>query len=250
VYNTPSDSPNHQREELVKRLAQETKIVRPSRKMPHVRHLSVINTRYLSAAIGKNILVYDVETGQSIFKVEEAHEADVVKIISLHNGNVLITCSEDSKIKVWNTFGQFPTALSLFNKQQANKEASSSRSSSPRSKRKHSSKESAVHPAFLGELSLHSQAIHDLLPLSPYSFASCGADKLIMIWKDDRIEKRIRSFYAYKHQSIPHPAQQPSTPYVSSSSSYGKRTPRSAPTLSSPVQVSTPLFPSPNTRHQ
>jgi hypothetical protein len=51
----------------------------------------------------------------------------------------------------------------------------------------------------IGELHLHTKAIYYLLPLNEYSFASCGADALLMIWKDGRMERLKRSYLAHKY---------------------------------------------------
>jgi WD40 repeat protein len=181
-------------------------------KLRHVRHLSIINSRYLSAAIGKGIFVYDLDTAQCVFKVEDAHEADVVKVISLHNGSVLVSCSDDGMIKIWNTYAKFPAAPSLVLKHNSSTTTPTSgtttphtATSSPRLKDKSKQKQQQqqkIHPSLIGELPLHTEAVHDLLPISPYSFASCGADRMILIWKDCRLEKRIRSFYAFKYHNM------------------------------------------------
>jgi WD40 repeat protein len=205
--------------------------------MPHVRHLALINNRYISVAIGKSIHVYDIDSGLYVFKVEWAHDADIVSIISLHHGNVLVSSSEDSTIKIWNTYGKFPIAP--LSAKPSSKELASTNNSPRRNKRRSANKENNVHPALLGTLSLHTDAVHDLLPLSPYSFASCGADKLIMIWKDNRIEKRIRNFYAFKYQSFY------SAYLQNSKDNYGHSpmiTPKTTSTILSPTQVLSPIF--------
>lgn len=38
-----------------------------------------------------------------------------------------------------------------------------------------------------------------MLPISDYCFASCGADNLVVIWKDGRMEKLKRSFFAQRY---------------------------------------------------
>lgn len=56
-------------------------------------------------------------------------------------------------------------------------------------------------PIKIGELHLHTKAIYYLLPLNEYSFASCGADALLMVWKDGRMERLKRSYLAHKYLS-------------------------------------------------
>lgn len=45
------------------------------------------------------------------------------------------------------------------------------------------------------------KSINDLLYLSDYHFASCSADGTVLIWKDGRIERRLRLVLASLYNS-------------------------------------------------
>lgn len=169
----------------------------------YVSHMSVINAKYLCAAVGKSICVFDIEDGECVLRIRDAHETIVVKIISLHNGNLLASCSEDTVIKIWNTANRFTVgALSGTSTKANQKDMTTPRKTSSGSVKSHRRRREKSHPELLGELPFHSDVVKDMIALSPYSFASCGADSILLVWRDTRIEKRVRSFYAYKYHSM------------------------------------------------
>jgi WD40 repeat protein len=164
-----------------------------------VFNFTVINDRYLGVAIGKGFRIYDIETGDTILFHDDAHRASVNKIIPLHRGSVIVTCSDDSEIKIWNSHRQL---------RRSKKSLMTPSSVTPQSKR-NSMKlfttaeiigvNETMQATLIGEMALHTKAIQDIVPLSYHSFASCGADMMILVWKDSRMERRLRSFYAMQH---------------------------------------------------
>lgn len=112
--------------------------------------------------IGNGFFVYDFELKETTFKKAEAHKGLLNDIISIHEGKVLVTCSDDSSIMFWDfTFKE------------------------------------TIEPLTIGKVSFHSSSITEMLKLSEYSFSTTVAsDKTLTIWKDNRIEKLKRLYFA------------------------------------------------------
>jgi WD40 repeat protein len=177
-----------------------------------VFNMTVINDKYLGVAIGKGFKVYEIETGDLLLYQDEAHYANVNKLIPLHRGSVIVTCSDDSEIKIWNAHRQLRKKKGAISQTPSSMVSGmtpySSGKKTPRKKELFVATTVEPHvnetmqATLIGEMALHTKAVQDIVPLSYHSFASCGADVSILIWKDSRMERRLRSFYALQHIHI------------------------------------------------
>jgi hypothetical protein len=89
--------------------------------------------------------------------------------------------SERSSVKLWTTDQQFN-----FAKDPSNFAAASS--SAPTSGlaallKRNPSPVPPLRPVLVGEMWVHSSCVNNLIALSPFAFASCGSDHLIILWK-------------------------------------------------------------------
>lgn len=158
-----------------------------------VRHLLPLGDQYLAAAIGNGFDVYDVLTGDLVLQCENAHDGPVTCIIPLYSGTRLLTSSADSSVRMW----QVPKHLRF-----AVDPKWGSRSGGISGQGQASRRRAAPHsgantrPELIGEMLGHSNSIVELVPLSDNSFASCAADKFVILWKDGQQQSELRNNYA------------------------------------------------------
>jgi len=136
-----------------------------------VNHFTLLSYRYLCAAIGRGFRVYDVTQGDCVVECKEAHDAAVLRLVPLYKGSRLVSCSADSLIRVW----ELPKGI-------RSKTHSRRRPKSP-----------PAQPRPMGDMLGHSGAVYDLIALSDNSVASCGADSLVVLWKDGRVQSELRN---------------------------------------------------------
>ena len=116
---------------------------------------------HIVAAIGKGFNIYDLNSQKSVFHLNEAHRGNIVDLIPLFNGFQFATCSEDSDIKMW----KITSGGQKFN---------GTSQSSP--------KESNFHVELIEEFFFHNSSVNKLCAYSVTSFASGGADNLVIVW--------------------------------------------------------------------
>eukprot|EP01087_Luapelamoeba_hula_P014030 TRINITY_DN4049_c0_g1_i3.p1 TRINITY_DN4049_c0_g1~~TRINITY_DN4049_c0_g1_i3.p1 ORF type:complete len:534 (-),score=41.62 TRINITY_DN4049_c0_g1_i3:35-1411(-) len=137
-----------------------------------VSHMVTLIDKYLCCAMGRGFRIYDVTSGECVLDNKDAHEAQISQVMQLYKGTRLVTCSADSSIKIWSVS---PSGLQR------------------RGVRFGRSTRTAQQ---VGEMWGHSEAVVCLLPFSSDSFASCGADGLVILWKDGRGQWEMRNRYA------------------------------------------------------
>eukprot|EP00118_Oscarella_pearsei_P004256 m.17915 g.17915 ORF g.17915 m.17915 type:complete len:430 (+) comp27566_c0_seq1:172-1461(+) len=141
-----------------------------------VSQLLVIS-EHLLAAVGRGFQVHNVNRpqGESLLALRRnAHLGNIHGLAYLDDKNLLITCSEDAKIRLWE--------VSLVKLQSQGKIKMRKASFSANVKR----------PALIGELVGHSSRVHSVIDLSPHGFASCGTDSLVLLWKEGNEENKKR----------------------------------------------------------
>jgi len=138
----------------------------------------ILSERYIVAAIGNGFRVYDIVSGACVIDCKEAHEATVLHLVSLYKGTCIATCSADSSIKLWSAS---PKTL-----EKNNVSRSTQRFKKP----------TPDKPVCLGEMWGHSDAVNGLVTFSHNSFASCGADGQVIVWKDGSVQAELRNQYA------------------------------------------------------
>jgi WD40 repeat protein len=152
-----------------------------------------VDKKYLAAAIGTGFRIYDVGTGECAMEVKNAHEAEVNHLISLYDGfeqmlgefdlsrTRLASCSADSSIKLWGT-----TQRLNFRK----REKVSIDTNAQKSGRLPKIGSVKMEPVCLGEMWGHGDSVNQLLAFTENSFASCGSDSTLILWK--AIHTRVR----------------------------------------------------------
>ena len=98
-----------------------------------------------------------------------------------------MTCSEDGFVKLWGT------------KEQVN----FTNESSPQNEENFGirnflkkRKPIRIGAICVGEMLVHSNSINAMIQLDEASFASCGSDQLIILWKDGEIQSKVRNNFA------------------------------------------------------
>eukprot|EP01104_Vermistella_antarctica_P021282 TRINITY_DN951_c0_g1_i1.p1 TRINITY_DN951_c0_g1~~TRINITY_DN951_c0_g1_i1.p1 ORF type:complete len:591 (-),score=75.97 TRINITY_DN951_c0_g1_i1:213-1772(-) len=200
-----------------------------------VRKLRMLGQRYLAAAIGDGFGIYDVVTGECVLMCESAHDSEVVDIVVLYQGTRFITCSVDSSLKLW---GLPERILFDFRSKQPWSDVTDAvRRARDGSRSRINTILSTIPPPLyleavcLGEMSCHSECAHCLLTLSETSFVSCGADSLVVVWKDGRVQRELRNKFSGA-----------SIPDSSSTSSTSTNVPLSSPLHSPPSVTCSCLF--------
>ncbi|XP_065829817.1 WD repeat-containing protein 41-like [Oscarella lobularis] len=142
-----------------------------------VSQLLVIGDEHLFAAVGKGFQVHNVNRAQGeslLAQRRNAHLATVHGIAYLQSRHLLVTCSEDATIRLWN--------VALDDLQSRGKIRV----------RRASFSASVKTPSLVGELVGHSGSVLSVVDLSPIGFASCGTDSLVLLWKEGNKEEKKR----------------------------------------------------------
>jgi WD40 repeat protein len=115
--------------------------------------------------VNYGFIVFNVDTTECIFKKPQAHQGLVNDMITIHNGDVLVTCSDDSTIMFWNLLDM-----------------------------------KTQEPTMIGHMEYHKSCVSKLLKISEYSFASTStSEKFLLLWKDSRMESLKRSFFSNQY---------------------------------------------------
>jgi len=142
-----------------------------------VNHMMTISENYVCVAIGNGFRVYDVISGHCVLECQDAHDATLQDIICLYGSTRIVTCSADSCIRVWGAPLEClqqsggKQAKNRFGRQKAN----------------------VMQAVCLGEMWGHTDSVNALLHFSDDSFVSCGADAIVVIWKDGNVQSELRN---------------------------------------------------------
>ena len=121
---------------------------------------------HVLAAIGNGFQVYNSNEPEStacIADLPQAHSAPVNSIVYNYYRSIVITCSHDASIRLWE--------LDILN-------------ASKLSPRKIFMSQKIKRPPLIGELKGHDGAVMYALDFGIDGFASCGSDNVILLWKD------------------------------------------------------------------
>lgn len=127
---------------------------------------------YILAAIGRGFQVYNSslpEQTACIADQRQAHRAPVNSVAYNQYRNIVITCSQDASIRLWE--------LDIH-------------SASKTKPRKLFMPPMAKRPPLLGELQGHAGSVLSLVNFGIDGFASCGHDGNVLLWKDGTRERR------------------------------------------------------------
>eukprot|EP01080_Neovahlkampfia_damariscottae_P002691 gene2691-3887_t len=125
----------------------------------------IIVKSFLIIGVNYGFIVINFETGETIFKKKQAHQGMINDLITLHNEDVLVTCSDDSSIMFWNLLDT-----------------------------------KSNEPMMIGQVEFHKSCVSKLSKISEFCFCSTSTtEKFILLWKDTRMESLKRSFYSNKY---------------------------------------------------
>ncbi|PRP79750.1 hypothetical protein PROFUN_12612 [Planoprotostelium fungivorum] len=133
-----------------------------------VKFLLPLSEQYLAAAIGGNILIYDISSGDCLMEAKPAHQAEVNFMSLMYQGTKLVSCSADNTIKLWDV----------------------SKLLTPRP-RGRNEKPQPLNIA--GELFGHTDSVNQVLTVNDTTLVSCSSDKMVLLWKDGRVESDVRT---------------------------------------------------------
>ena len=61
--------------------------------MFHVREMKSLGEKYLAAAVGKGFSIYDIQSGECVMELPQAHDAPVSSFIPLYSGFLFLFLS-------------------------------------------------------------------------------------------------------------------------------------------------------------
>eukprot|EP00057_Strongylocentrotus_purpuratus_P007497 XP_011661971.1 PREDICTED: WD repeat-containing protein 41-like [Strongylocentrotus purpuratus] len=167
-----------------------------------VQHLIPLDTKHLCITIGSGLAVFDIVTGDCLWKKAHAHFSKITFISIINDGRFLATCSEDGTIRLWGVDQRIRggsedgdnSAKDLSMHKFTDIVQASHQKHSKESRRLFRREES--RPPLLclqGECVAHSGAVQMILDFRHDGMASCGVDGLVILWKDGELENAKRS---------------------------------------------------------
>lgn len=181
------------------------------------RYITLLNGYFLGCCYGRHFVIINYDSKQPVLIKTDAHEGNINKIEYIPHRNCLVTCSDDAKLKIWDTF----MTLSFQSHSQSPKFATSIESR--RGKRSNSnatpfqvrrrSQSVDLRPALetdpstkaplskqIDTLSAHSYPCVDIIRMNDYEIVSAGGNDLI-IWRDDVYASTIRQLYSWRYST-------------------------------------------------
>ncbi|XP_048736638.1 WD repeat-containing protein 41-like isoform X2 [Ostrea edulis] len=159
-----------------------------------VQFIACENQRYLLAAIGCGFAMFDTLYSKLLCKKLNAHYSKVTQLTFVCDGLLLATCSEDGSIRLW---GQ--RSHSNPNEQLTVK---ASMGLSPIERfldinfgQLHHNKgpDPFPEPALVGECLGHCGSVMRIVDIGLEGMLSCGADNLVIAWKNSELQKMKRN---------------------------------------------------------
>mmetsp|Transcript_9399 Transcript_9399/g.34883 ORF Transcript_9399/g.34883 Transcript_9399/m.34883 type:complete len:733 (+) Transcript_9399:368-2566(+) len=182
-------------------------------------HVSLVNRYFLVCAFDKHFIVIHHSTRKPVIIRENAHDAIINKITFLSGRNLLVTCSDDSRIRLWKTHQTMNLSSSSVSMtphssrklaSQRHKKSNSSKTSllSRRITRKRSRSVDAPQPIFFqdtnivvaqmaDELMAHTERCVDVLKLNDSELISAGGED-VLAWRDGNVARYMRHLYSWR----------------------------------------------------
>lgn len=158
-----------------------------------VQHLFCVQERYLFAAIGTGFCVFDVWPGKERLLVRklEAHYSKIIRLGFACEGLYLVTCSEDGSIRIW---GRPPAGGDVAGEKELLALSPMERfTGMSEGELLRVNEENVWCPQLLGECLGHAGAVQSFLDFDHEGLASCGADGLVVVWKNTEMQKVRRN---------------------------------------------------------
>ncbi|XP_050400394.1 WD repeat-containing protein 41 [Patella vulgata] len=152
-----------------------------------------LQEQYLFAAIGSGFGIFDVSASKDglICRKISAHFSKILNIGMTRDGSYMLTSSEDGSIRLW---GKPPSSDPEINEKLNNSNIPMekfTRLSSEELKRLNG--ENCLEPELLGEFIAHSGAVQTFVDYDKEGIVSCGADGLVIVWKNSELQKVKRN---------------------------------------------------------
>jgi len=159
-----------------------------NRRFPYsVQCLMCVQERYLFAAIGCGFYVFDVNSGNEALVVQKktAHYSKITCMGFASEGELLVTCSEDKSLRLW---GRLPSAG------ETTAVTTMERFTGLVSQELHQRiSKKPWEPQLLGECLAHGGSVQAFLDFDHEGIVSCGADGIVIVWKNAEMQKVRRN---------------------------------------------------------
>ncbi|KAI0207827.1 WD repeat-containing protein 41 [Lamellibrachia satsuma] len=164
-----------------------------------IQHMMAVEGSYIVSTVGSGFCVYEVESGTLLVEKVSAHYSKILHVEFVFSGHLLATCSEDGSIRLWGS----SKALQRFVEEEDEGEGNRERERSLLEnflglsiKDMESSTNTQclpIEPQLLGESIGHSGAVQMCLDFGVEGVLSCGADGLVILWRDGIHESMRRT---------------------------------------------------------
>ncbi|KAK7481356.1 hypothetical protein BaRGS_00027436 [Batillaria attramentaria] len=165
-----------------------------SRGFPYsVQSLFCVQERYLFAAIGSGFCVFDVSPGKErlLVKKLEAHYSKISLLGFACEGVYLVTCSEDGSIRIW---GRPPLdGDDALDKELLALSPMERFTGMSDGELLQINEDNVWCPSLLGECLGHASTVQSFLDFDHEGLVSCGADGLVIVWKNAEMQKVRRN---------------------------------------------------------
>jgi len=158
-----------------------------------VRKLVPIGKGYLAAAIGTGFKVFHIESKRVV--MESVSQSTVAGIIPLYKSSRLVSCLEDGSVNFCGAVRHktsLPRVCRPPPKQQSLPKipAPSTQTTGPKLNGLFH-RTDKIDSCTIGVMSVHSGAVCQIVALSEHSFATCGKEGYVILWKDGRVFEEV-----------------------------------------------------------
>ncbi|XP_071488469.1 WD repeat-containing protein 41-like [Diadema antillarum] len=164
-----------------------------------VRHMLPLDKNHLCVTIGSGLAIFDIISGDCLWKQLKAHYSKITFVSVVYDGKFLATCSEDGMVRLWGVDtrlkvaeeGDYSGEEFSLHKFDSIVQASRQSKETRRLFRREESRPPIL--CLQGECVAHSGAVQMVLDFREEGMVSCGADGLVILWKDGVTESNKRN---------------------------------------------------------
>ncbi|XP_025076790.1 WD repeat-containing protein 41-like [Pomacea canaliculata] len=156
-----------------------------------VQSLFCVQERYLFAAIGSGFCVFDMGQGRErlLIRMLAAHHSKISHLGFACEGRYLVTCSEDGSIRIWGR----PPLYGDDDEKEHLPQSPMEQFTGMSMAELQNVGDSLWSPHLLGECLGHASAVQSFLDYDHEGLVSCGADGLVIVWKNSEMQKVRRN---------------------------------------------------------